>query len=183
MRSDWLASSLVALAGLAVPVAAARAESLAPDSKLPDSVAATLRAAFPHATIQKLDVEVEDGVRVYDFEFRDGTVERETDISESGVMLEVTRVIDPSEVPAAAMKAILKAAGRATLGRTERIEVRYDIRSGKLIPRREPATRYASEMAKGNLRAEAIVTAGGRVVEAPEWVRAAPRKPGARSGP
>lgn len=178
-RSSWLVLGVVGLAGLGCWSATARSESLAPDSPLPDPVAKTFRAAFPNAEIQKLDVEVEDGVKVYDFEFKDGAVERETDISDDGTMLEVTLVIDPKEVPAAAMKAIRKAAQGATLGRTERIEVSWEIQDGKLVKLKKPVTRYASEMAKGNLKAEAIVTSGGKLVEPPSWSEApAPKAEG-----
>ena len=182
-KTGWLVLSLVGLAGLASRAPTGHAESLAPDSKLPDSVAVTFRTAFPNAEIQKLDVEVEDGVKVYDFEFRDGAVERETDITESGVMLEVTLVIDPKDVPAAAMKTIRKAARGATIGRTERIEVSWEIQDGRIIRLQKPLTRYACEMAKDNLRAEVIVTPGGKVVERAQWVAAPTPKPEAKSGP
>jgi len=162
------------LAGFAwlVLVAGAHSESLAPDAKLPDPVEKTFRAAFPNAEIQKLDVEDEDGVKVYDFEFKDGDVERETDISDDGTMLEVTLVIDPKTVPAGPMKAIRKAAKGATLGRTEKIEVTWEIKDGKIVKLPKMATRYAAEMTKGDQKAEIIVNAKGGVVDAPKWVPA-----------
>ena len=172
MKSVWLVLNLVGVAGLASFVPPGRAESIAPDSQLPAPVAKAFRAAFPNAEIQKLDVEVEDGVKVYDFEFKDGSVERETDITDDGTLLEVTIVIDPKDVPAVAMKTIRKAAQGATIGRSERIEVLWEIRDGKVIKLQKPVTRYAAELAKQNLKAEAIVTSNGTVVEPVEWVPA-----------
>lgn len=173
LKFVWLLLSVASVAGSAVTLA--RAESLAPNAPLPGPVAKTFRAAFPNAEIQKLDLDVEDGVKVYDFEFRDGAVERETDITDNGTMLEVTLVIDPKEVPAAAMKTIRKAARGATIGRSERIEVSWEIRDGKIFKLGKPVTRYAAEVAKQNLVGEAIVTPGGKVVEAVDWVPAKPK--------
>lgn len=111
-------------------------------------------------------------MKVYDFEFRDGAVERETDIVGDGTMLEVTLVIDPKEVPATAMKTIREAAQGATLGRSERIEVSWEIDDGKIVKLKQPVTRYAVELAKANLKAEVIVNTDGGVVEEPDWVPA-----------
>ena len=155
---------------LVLPLAIACAQELKGETKLPDVVKKTFEAKFPKAKIEKLDVEVEEGVEVYDIEFRDGKTEKETDITADGTMLEYTLVIRPKDVPTAAMKPIRKAAEGATMGRTEKIEVSYELKDGKAIKLPKPVMRYAVEMKKGDKSAEIIVDAQGKIVEAPKWV-------------
>ena len=64
---------LLALAGLVFAPATGRAQDRDLEAKLPAPVKKTFRAQFPKAVIEKLDVEEEDGVTMYDLEFRDGT--------------------------------------------------------------------------------------------------------------
>ena len=109
-------SSVLAIAATALVASTGRAQTPVTEDKLPEPVAKTFRAAFPKAEIQKLDVEKEEGVDVYDFEFKDGDVEKETDIAGDGTMMESTVVIAPEAVPAAAMKTIQAVAKKATLG-------------------------------------------------------------------
>lgn len=170
MRTRWLTLGLIGLFGLAFFASTGRSKSMAPDAELPDAVAKTFKTAFPKAVIQKLDVDIEDGVTIYDFEFKDGAVERETDIAADGTMMEVTLVIDPKTVPAAAMKTIRKGAKGATLGRTERIQISWEPKDGKVIKLPKMVTRYAAEMTKGDQKAEVIVTPSGTVVEPSKWI-------------
>jgi hypothetical protein len=163
---------LVALFGLALLPATARAQATIPDSKLPDPVRKTFRAQFPKGEIEKLDVEVEDGVTVYDLEFKDGATEKETDITADGTMLEFTVVIDANAVPAPAMQAIRKGSNGATLKRIERIEISYETKDGKAIKLPRPVTHYAVEMEKGDQQAEIVVAPDGKVLEEPKWASA-----------
>ena len=162
-----LVIGIVVLAGasssLAVP--------LAPDAKLPDRVTSALRAKYPKAVIERIDVLEENGVNVYDIEFSVGKSEHETDISEDGTMLEFTNVIPLKDIPAAPLKTIREATPKGSrYGRIERIEIDYETRQGQVV--RLPATviRYAAEMLKKGQQAEIIVNSDGSVSEAPNWV-------------
>jgi hypothetical protein len=157
------------LLGLALTPSPGRAQSATTEDKLPTPVRKTFRTQFPNAVIEKLEVEVEGGVTVYDFEFKDGTIEKETDITAEGVMLEFTVVIDAKAVPAAAMQAIRKGAGGATLKRIEQIEISYETKDGKIIKLPRPVTQYAVELEKGDQSAEIVVTPEGKVIEEPKW--------------
>jgi hypothetical protein len=164
-------SMLLGLAGL-VGLAFAPATCLAQqdlEAKLPAPVKKTFRARFPKAEIEKLEVEEEDGVTVYDLEFRDETVEKETDITADGTMLEFTVVIDAKDVPEAAMKPIRQAAEGATMKRIERIEISYQTKDGKAIKLPKPVTQYAVEMTKGTRSAEIVVAPDGKVIEPARW--------------
>jgi len=136
-----------------------------PPVKLPDPVVKTFEATFPKGEITKLDVDEENGVTVYDIEFKDGATEKETDITADGTMLEFTVVIRAKEVPAAAMKAVRQAAKGAKIGRIERVEISYDTKDGKAVKLDKPITHYAVELTKGGKTSEIVVAPDGTVVE------------------
>jgi uncharacterized membrane protein YkoI len=159
----------IALCGLAFFPATARAQKPAGDTKLPDAVRKTFEAKFPKAEIQKVDVEEENGVTVYDLEFKQGAVEKETDITADGTMLEFTIVIDAKGVPAAAWAPIKKAGEGAVIKRVEQIEISYETKDGKSVKLPKPVTHYAVEMTKGDKSAEIVVDPTGKVIEAPHW--------------
>ena len=142
------------------------------DTKLPDPVAKTFKKAFPKGEIQKVDSEDENGVTVYDFEFKEGDTEKETDIAADGTMLEFTVVVAADAVPAAAMKSISVAAQGATIERLEHIEIQYEIKDGRVVKLPKVVTHYAAEMAKGKQRAEIVVKLDGAVVDPAKWDQA-----------
>ena len=155
--------------GAALVASRGRAERLGPDAKLPDVVLITFKTAFPKAEIGKVDTSEENGVTVYDFEFKEGKAEKETDIAADGTLLEFTLVIAAKVVPAPAMKAIRRAAQGAKLGRLEKIEIGYETKDGNVVKLPEVVTQYAAEMARGSRRAEVVVAADGAVIESPRW--------------
>ena len=138
--------------------------------KPPEAVEKTFQTQFPKAEIQKLTEEVEEGVTVYDFEFKQGETEKESDIAADGTMLEWTLVIAPDAIPPSVMKVIKANAKDAKLGRMERIEVSYELADSKVVKLAKPLTRYAAEMTRGDKTAEVIVNSDGTVFEKPEWV-------------
>jgi uncharacterized membrane protein YkoI len=153
----------------ALVVCHAQTQGTAALDKVPDQVMKTFKSTFPEGKILKLDVDVENGVTVYDLEFKDGPVEKETDITADGTMLEYTVVVEAKALPAAAMKTIQKAAEGTTIKRIERIEISFDTKDGKAIKLPKPITHYAVEMAKGDQTAEVVVDPEGAVIEPPKW--------------
>jgi hypothetical protein len=99
--------------------------------KVPDPVMKIFKSTFPAGKIFKVDVE--NGVTVYDLEFKEGPVEKETDITADGTMLEYTVVVDAKDLPAAAIKTIRKTAEGATMKRIEHIEISYETKDGKAV--------------------------------------------------
>ncbi|MHB8969162.1 MAG: hypothetical protein ACYC3X_04340 [Pirellulaceae bacterium] len=75
-------------------------------AKLPDAVTKTFQQEFPQCRIDKLDMEVENGVSVYSLEFKDGAIQKETDLTADGTLLECTVVVDAKAVPAAVIEAV-----------------------------------------------------------------------------
>ena len=139
------------------------------DTALPDSVAKTFKAKFPNAEILKAEVDAEDGVAVYDLEFKDGTTEKETDITANGTMLEFTIVVDAEDVPAAAMKTIRRAARGSAIGRIEYIEISYEIENGRVVKLPETVISYAVEITRGDKTAEIVVNPDGTAIEPAAW--------------
>jgi hypothetical protein len=160
-----------ALGVLALLPATGYAQQPKADAKLPAPVRKTFEAKFPKAEIQKVDAEEEGGVTVYDIEFKDGSTEKETDITADGTMLEFTVVIDAKSVPEAAMTPIKKAAegARAAMKRIERIEITHETKDGKVVKLPKTVTHYAVEMTKGTQSAEIVVDSGGKVIEEAKW--------------
>lgn len=166
---------MTVLVGLAFIATAGLSNPIAPEN-LPEAVANTFKTMFPNGTIVKLTEEPEDGVMVYDFEFRAGEREKETDIAADGTMLESTLVVVAAAIPAPAMKAIKKAARGAKLGRLEWIEMRYEVKHGHVHKLAGPVVKYAAEMTRRDQTAEVIVAPDGSVIESPTWVSATPAK-------
>jgi hypothetical protein len=136
-----------------------------PKVELPAAAAKAFKDAFPKGEIHKLDVDEENGVTVYDIEFKNGTAEQETDIAADGTILEVTLVIDAKAVPVAAMKAIEKAAAGAKITRIESIDIRYQTKDGKAIKLVKPMRHFAAEFTKGDKKTEVVVTPDGAPVK------------------
>jgi uncharacterized membrane protein YkoI len=159
----------LAIVGFALSSSSSRGQKRSSEVKLPNPVKKTFAAKFPNGEIFKVDVEEENGVTVYDLEFKDGGVEKETDITADGTMLEFTVVVDAKAVPEAVMKTIKRAAEGATIKRIECVEIGYDTKEGKVIKRPKPVTRYEVELAKGKRTAEFVVAQDGKVVEPARW--------------
>ena len=139
------------------------------DTALPDSVAKTFKATFPNAEIIKVDVDAENGVAVYDLEFKDGATEKETDITPDGTMLEFTIVVDAEDVPAAAIKTVRQAAEGAVTRRIEYIEISYETKNGRVVKLPESVIHYAVEISRGDKTTEIVVNPDGTVVEPARW--------------
>jgi hypothetical protein len=168
------ARALMAGVAMLLVASAGQAASLKPDAKLPDPVTNALRAKYPKAVIERIDVLEENGVNVYDIEFSVGKSEHETDIAEDGTMLEFTNVIPLKEIPAAPLKTIREATPKGSkYGRIERIEIDYETKDGQVVKLPGTVIRYAAEMVKKGQQAEIVVNVDGSVSESPNWVPAA----------
>lgn len=170
----WPSTFVVALLAGAFVASTGLSQEAAPGANLPEPVAKAFETAFPKGKIHKVDSEVEDGVTVYDFEFGDGAIEKETDITADGTMLEFTVVVTPKDVPPAAMKAIRQAAKGAKMKRLEHIEISYEPQDGKVVKLPATVTHYAAELTKGKLHGEIVVAPDGAVVDSPKWVEEKP---------
>ncbi len=167
-RVRWMMLGVAAIVAMAT-IGSARAAVETAKVALPEAVEKAFRAEFPKAEIVKLDKEVENGVTVYDIEFKDGDVARETDIAADGTILEASITIDLKAVPKAVMKGIEKAAEGATVKRVEKIEIRCEAEDGKITKLDKPKINYEAELTKGDKTGEVTVDDKGNVVEAAKY--------------
>jgi hypothetical protein len=164
-----LTACVAALFGLILFSTPARAQKAEAASKLPDAVEKTFKAKFPKGEITKVELEDENGVKVYDLEFKEGGIEKETDITPDGTMLEYTVVVEPRSIPYAAMYAIRNAATNGNIKRVERVECSHETKDGKVIKLDKPTIRFEAEMSRGKQVAEVVVAADGKVLKPAKW--------------
>ncbi len=135
-------------------------------SRLPAAVLTALDANCPGAEIDKIDVEDEAGVKLYDIELKAGG---EIEVAEDGTVLEVATIVPLTDVPEAAAAMIRQAAGTKDVREVERSEVRARIEKtdgkGRLVPVTPAQHVYEAELAKGG---EIEVTADGKVIKGPK---------------
>ncbi len=163
----------MALTALALLVACATAWAAEPSkddgkrSRLPAAVARAVDANCPGAEIDKLDIEDEGGIKVYDIEFKAGR--GEIDVAEDGTVLDVATMVELKDVPEAAAAVIRKAAGGGSIRQLEKSEIRARIEKtkgkGRLTLLAAPEYEYEAELARGG---EIEVAADGRIVKAPK---------------
>ena len=137
--------------------------------KLPPAVAQALKANCPDCTIAKVTREVEDGVKIYDFEFLKG--QGEMDVTVDGTVVNRETPVELSDVPAAAMDAIRKAAAGGKINQVAKEEIRVELKAGKIISLDSPKYAYEADLAKGNKVGEVVVTPEGQITEGPKWRR------------
>ena len=175
IRTRWLLMGVAVIAFVVAGSSGLVAEETKTKAKveMPEAVAKAFKAAFPKAEDIKVDVDKEEGVTVYDIEFKVDTVAMETDIAADGTILEVSCQVDMKDVPAAAASAIKKAAEGATIKQVEKVTISYEIKkvgdAGKVVKLDKPKTQYEAELSKGDQEAEITVAADGTVVEQPKW--------------
>ena len=132
-------------------------------AKLPAAVAQAVEENRPGAEIDKLEIEKESGLTLYDIEFKDGRGEIE--VAEDGTVLDVTDIIDLKDVPPAAAAAIEKAAAGRRIKQVEKSEVRARIEKeggqGRLSKLATPECVYEAELSRG----EVEVAADGRLIK------------------
>ena len=173
--SGEIGNARTILVALALCVAWARAQAAEPAkddgkrSRLPAAVAKAVDANCPGAEIDKLDVEDEGGIKVYDIEFKAGR--GEMDVTEDGTVLDVATIVELKEVPEAAAAVIRKAAEKSAIRQLEKSKIHARIektkRKNKLHALAAPEFEYEAELAKGG---EIEVAADGQIIKAPKSI-------------
>jgi len=156
-----MTSGVVAL--LVATVAAAQGAKQAA-SPLPAAVKQAVQVNKPGAEIDKLEIEKENGIKLYDIEFKAG--QGEIEVAEDGTVMDVTTIVDVKDVPEAATAAIKTAAKGQAIKQFERSEVRAEIvkegSTWRISKLSTPKLVYEAELANG----EVEVTPDGKVIKA-----------------
>lgn len=138
-------------------------------SQLPPAVLEAIKTNCSGCTIDKAAREVENGVTVYDIEFKQG--KGEIALTEDGSVVDRETAVRLEDVPAAAAEAIRKGATGAKIKQVAKGEIRAELKDGQIIKLASPRYVYEAELEKGGQRAEIEVSSEGQVIEAPVWTR------------
>ena len=153
----------VVVCGFATYVAAQGTKGTTKLPQLPPAVTQAIQANKPGAEIDKVEIEKENGVTLYDIEFKDG--KGEIEVAEDGTVIDVTDVVTMKDVPDAAAGAIKTAAKGKPIKQLERAEVRAEVvkegGKGKVSKLSAPKYVYEAELAKGEIE----VTPEGKVIK------------------
>ncbi len=142
-----------------------------PEVELPAAVAEAIKANVPDAEIDFVEVANEDGITLYDIEFK--ADRGEIELAADGTVIDVVTVITKEELPEAAAKAIQDAIGDATILRLEKSEIRSEIKRegemGILVKLETPRYVYEAELEKDGKTGEIEVDADGNITEPLKW--------------
>ncbi len=161
----------LAVAGTVPSAGQPRQEQAQEAIKLPPAVAQAVKANCPGAVIDKMDVEKEAGIALYDFEFKAGRGEIE--VAEDGTVMDIATIVALKDIPKPAAEAILKAAAGAKVGQLEKSEIRAEIQKngekGTIVKLAAPKYVYEAEVIQGEKRGEVQVSPDGKIVEGLKW--------------
>jgi hypothetical protein len=139
--------------------------------ELPPAVAKAVRENCPKAEIDKMDLEKEAGISLYDIEFKAG--QGEIEVAADGTVMDIATIVALKDIPKPAADAILKAAADATIKQVEKSEIRAEIKKegeeGMIVKLASPKFVYEAELVKEELRGEVQVAPDGTIVEGPKW--------------
>jgi hypothetical protein len=168
-HTTFLAIGAVSVLLLAAPGIQAQKKAKKKGLRLPPAVAATLKSECADCVIAKATKEMEDGVTVYDFEFKPG--QGEMDVAIDGSVIDRETDVKVDDVPAAALEAIRKAAAGGRIKQIEKDEIRAELKDGKVMKLDSPKYAYEADLIKGKQVGEVVVTPEGQVTEGPKWRR------------
>src|SRR5262245_9805460 len=137
---------LFALTSSTAVTAAQAEEQKVKPSQFPAAVKETVKSNCRNCAIAKATREVENGVTVYDIEFRNGR--GEIDIAEDGSVIDRETLVKARSVPAPALKAIRKAAAGGRITQIVRDETRAELKDGNVVKLSPPKHKYEADLAK-----------------------------------
>ena len=138
-------------------------------SQLPPAIVEAIKTNCSGCSIDKATREVENGVTIYDIEFKRG--QGEIALTGDGSVVDRETVVLLKDVPAAALDAIRKGASGAKIKQIAKSEIRAELKDGQIIRLASPRYVYEAELEKGGQAAEIEVSSEGQVIEAPVWTK------------
>jgi uncharacterized membrane protein YkoI len=146
-------------------------KAVTPETELPAAVVEAINAIVPDAEIDFVEVVEENGVTLYDIEFKDKRGEIE--MTEDGTIIDVVTVITMEDLPEAAAQAIQKATEGVTILRLEKSEIYSEINTegekGTVIKLDTHRFVYEAELEKDGRTGEITVDADGNTIESLKW--------------
>jgi hypothetical protein len=130
---------------------------------LPPAVANALQLNRPGAEVDKLTIEKEHGLTVYDFEFKAN--QGEMDVVDDGTVLDVATVVEMKDLPAAVATTIRNAAKNRPIKQLTRSEIRAEIVNeqgkGRVSKLASPKYVYEAEFSHGEIE----VASDGKIIK------------------
>jgi 3D (Asp-Asp-Asp) domain-containing protein len=132
-------------------------------NNLPPAVATALADNRPGAEVDKLTIEKEHGITVYDFEFK--ASQGEMDVVADGTVLDLATVVQMKDIPEAVAATIRSAAKKRPIKQLTRSEVWAEIVSeqgkGRVSKLATPKYVYEAEFPRG----EVEVAPDGKIIK------------------
>jgi hypothetical protein len=138
-------------------------------SQLPSAVVQAIKTNCAGCPVDRATREIENGVTVYDIEFKDG--QGEIALAEDGTVIDRETIVQLKDVPDAALDAIRKGASGGKIKQVAKDEIRAELKDGQIIKLGSPQYVYEAELVKGNQIAEIEVSPQGKVIEFSKWRR------------
>jgi uncharacterized membrane protein YkoI len=132
-------------------------------------VVQAIKSNCPGCGIDKATQAVENGVTIYDIEFKGG--KGEIAIGEDGSVIDRETAVLIKDVPPAALETIRKGASGGKIKYVAKGEIHAELKDGQIIKLSSPRYVYEAELQKDNQVAEIEVTPEGQVIESPKWKR------------
>jgi uncharacterized membrane protein YkoI len=144
--------------------------------ELPSAAAEAIKAAFPNAKVEEVELEKECGLDVYEVELKlEDESEVEVEIAPDGTIVEIETEIAMKDVPVPAAEVIQAADADAKIEEVQKIEIRAEIKKAEddkpaqLVKLDKAKIVYEAELKKDDKEGEITVAADGKVVEPLKW--------------
>ena len=129
--------------------------------ELPDAVKAKVEKLYPKAEIEKVEMEDEDGITVYEIEVEEEDVETELTISSDGTLIEVEEEIEADALP----EAIKQAVAGDEIEEAKKETNYWVVTSGILTKLDTPEVAYEVEVERDGVEMEIEFSPDGTVLE------------------
>ncbi|HUX01663.1 MAG: PepSY-like domain-containing protein [Phycisphaerae bacterium] len=144
--------------------------------ELPAAVADALKAAFPEAKIEGVELEKECGLTIYEVELvQEGEPKMEVEVAPEGRIIKIETEIAQKDVPEAALQAIQAADPDAKCEEVQKIRICIKIekaeadKPAQLVQLDKAEIVYEAELKKDGKEGEITVAADGKIIEPLKW--------------
>ena len=137
-----------------------------PSAGLPAAARQSAEKVFPGAQIQKVKMEEENGLQLYEVKLSQKGAKAEVTVAADGTVVETETSMAPDQLPKVVRDAVAQAAPGAKTVKAKREEVLADSKLAKLA---NPKVSFEIEVAKDGKEGELTVSADGVVTEPLKW--------------
>jgi len=180
IRTRWLlvgaAVMVLALMGAATLSAdeGCKKEEAKAKVELPEAAANAIKKAFPNATIDEVEIDNENGMKLFEVELKQGEAEIEVSVAPDGTIVEIETEVALNDVPEKARAVISKAAEGAQIKEIAKEEVRAEVKKddkgvATLVTLKKAKIAFEAELVKGDQKGEIEVAADGKIIEELKW--------------